>query len=188
MVRIKHRYLLLNILYPSTSPSQNSNPDLPSLTLRFNAPTLSHITPGTLASLLRAQLINLFGDYGLGLVSPSLKVVYFSPATSTAIVRAPRKGYRLLWVAATAVQELPGARGEKPRSCVVRCVRVSGTIRKAEEEVARRGRRLIVRMKALQEGRGVLQGLLGAGEDVEMEQGIEDRDDGQEMDEDSDGD
>lgn len=50
--------------------------------------------------------------------------------------------------------------------CVVRVVRVSGTIRKSEEEVLRRARREIVRAK--REGRGgekedeaVLDGLLG---------------------------
>lgn len=47
---------------------------------------------------------------------------------------------------------LPAAsRGDAPVRCVVRVVRVSGTIRKSEEEVLRRARRDIVRAK--REGR-----------------------------------
>lgn len=47
---------------------------------------------------------------------------------------------------------LPAAsRGDAPVRCVVRVVRVSGTIRKSEEEVLRRARRDIVRAK--KEGR-----------------------------------
>lgn len=61
---------------------------------------------------------------------------------------------------------LPGAsRGAAPVPCVVRVVRVSGTIRKSEEEVLRRARREIVRAK--REGRDtdddqhVLKSLVG---------------------------
>ena len=43
---------------------------------------------------------------------------------------------------------------EGQRKCVFRVVRVSGTIRKAEEEVIRRARREIVRVKALKAGNG----------------------------------
>ena len=66
-------------------------------------------------------------------VSP---VTYFSNATSTFIVRVSRDHYRLVWAALSFTTKLPP--GAKP--CVMRVVRVSGTIRKAEEEAIRRAR------------------------------------------------
>ena len=73
---------------------------------------------------------------------------------------------------------------------MIRVVRVSGTVRKAEEEAVRRARREIITVKMLeQEGgnggaTGVLEGLLrmGQGEDSALERddeevGIDDIDD-----------
>lgn len=58
------------------------------------------------------------------------------------------------------------------KGCVVRVVRVSGTMRKAEEEAVRRARREIVRLRGAQE-EGVLGGLVGGdiepGAEVEMQ-------------------
>lgn len=50
----------------------------------------------------------------------------------------------------------------RERGCVFRVIRVSGTMRKAEEEAIRRARREIVRVKDAEE-RGVLGGLVGGG-------------------------
>jgi ribonuclease P/MRP protein subunit POP5 len=85
-------------------------------------------------------------------------VKYLSPATSVSIIRCPRDSYRLVWSALTYITALSiptlfGARkkdavaaGEAPegRAVVCRVVRVSGTMRKAEEEAVRRGRRTVV--------------------------------------------
>ena len=67
---------------------------------------------------------------------------YFSPATSTAIIRVAREHYRLVWSALTFATRLP-----KPvdQACVMQVVRVSGTIKKAEEEAIRRARMSIRR-------------------------------------------
>jgi ribonuclease P/MRP protein subunit POP5 len=174
MVRIKHRYLLVHILYPSPS-TKTPNSEVPE-SLLFHAPSAPHITASTLLHLLRTQISLLFGDYGSGVLASGLSIKYFSNATSTAIVRCPRAHYRLAWAALTFVTELPAARkgpaaGEK---CVLRVVRVSGTIKKVEEEVVRRARRMI---SAVQGGNGsgvTLQAVLGAEderdiEDVDME-------------------
>lgn len=50
------------------------------------------------------------------------------------------------------------------KKCVFRVVRVSGTIRKAEEEAIRRARELILKAQREAEDKGetVLQGILGA--------------------------
>jgi ribonuclease P/MRP protein subunit POP5 len=53
----------------------------------------------------------------------------------------------------------------RERGCVFRVIRVSGTMRKAEEEAIRRARREIVRVKEAEE-RGVLGGLVGGGSAV----------------------
>jgi ribonuclease P/MRP protein subunit POP5 len=84
MVRIKHRYLLVNLLYPegsrfasgaSATASQtsslranNSNHSL----LQFHAPTSDLLTPGLLVKLLREEIAELFGDWGVGRLGSGL--------------------------------------------------------------------------------------------------------------------
>lgn len=111
-------------------------------------------------SILRASISTHFGDVGAGLAAPSLKVVYFSPATSTAIIRCPRQHFRLVWAACTYVTTMPGERRGTTIPCVVQVVRVSGTIRKSEEELLRRSKRDIVRAKAWEESTGSSHGIL----------------------------
>jgi ribonuclease P/MRP protein subunit POP5 len=173
MVRIKHRYLLVQILYPSSFPT-TSKPDLPDQIL-FHAPTASHITSSTLLHLLRTQISLLFGDYGSGVLAAGLSIKYFSNATSTAIIRCSRAHYRLAWAALTFVTELPamkkGAPGEQ---CVLRVARVSGTIKKVEEEAVRRARRIISAVQARDRGAGALAAVFGSRDeegtaDVEIE-------------------
>lgn len=170
MVRIKHRYLLVEILYPSsaTKTPKSAVPE----SIVCHAPTAPHITSSALLHLLRSQISLLFGDYGSGVLASTLSIKYFSNATSTAIIRCPRAHYRLAWAALTFVTELPaGGKGMSSGvKCVIRVVRVSGTIKKVEEEAVRRAKRMIA---AAQEGDGsssTLQAVFGA----EDEQGIQD--------------
>ena len=153
MVRIKHRYLLFNILYPGQheSTAKSPNPDY----LNIRAPTPSHLSPGLLVSHLRNSIATHFGDCGLGLTTGSLKVIYLAPATSTAIIRCPRQHFRIVWASLTYMTDLPGVRrGEAGKRCVVQVVRVSGTIRKSEEELLRRAKQDLVRAKAAEDGVG----------------------------------
>jgi ribonuclease P/MRP protein subunit POP5 len=71
-------------------------------------------------------------------------VNYWSPSTSTAIIRCPRDHYEMVWAALTYITRLP-----KPADVpvVMRVIRVSGTIKKAEEEVIRRSQLIIRRAK-----------------------------------------
>ncbi|KAL4898102.1 hypothetical protein BDV59DRAFT_166214 [Aspergillus ambiguus] len=69
MVRLKHRYLLVDILYPSPTAStgaQNkpSHPHPPHL--QIHAPTSNALTPSLLAKLVRDEVSSLFGDWGIG--------------------------------------------------------------------------------------------------------------------------
>jgi ribonuclease P/MRP protein subunit POP5 len=65
MVRIKHRYLLVDILYPEYSKSFSSSSSTPRH-LKFHQPTADTLTPGLFSKLLRDTVSDLFGDYGVG--------------------------------------------------------------------------------------------------------------------------
>jgi len=170
MVRIKHRYLLVEILYPSQRSSSSSLTGSLSTHLQIHAPTPDSLTPGLLANLLRDEIALIFGDWGVGKIGGgnALSIKYLSPATSTAIIRCPRAAFRLVWAALTFLSSLPEpnhhrsslSRGGEPRPCVFRVLRVSGTMRKAGEEAVRRARREIVRVK---DGEGVAVSSLLAG-------------------------
>ncbi|KAI0185782.1 Rpp14/Pop5 family-domain-containing protein [Xylaria flabelliformis] len=136
MVRIKERYLLVSILYPTELGTRTNLPDV----VVLNQPTTDELTPVALLRAIRAEVAALFGDYGSG----ALEVKYLSPATSTFILRIARASYRFIWTALSFMNSVPVKNG-KP--CVFRVVHVSGTIRKAEEEGIRRARNLIFEAK-----------------------------------------
>lgn len=164
MVRVKFRYLVVNFLYPE--PLSKSGAALPDL-VQIHSPTPDAFNAGALVRLLRDAVEDLYGDYGSGMVSSSLKgmrciprvlcsfvltcgaVNYYSPSTSTAIIRCPRDHYEMVWAALTYITKLPKV--DIPVVC--RVLRVSGTIRKAEEEVIRRSQKIVKRARAW-EGKG----------------------------------
>ncbi|KAF2631235.1 hypothetical protein BU25DRAFT_437753 [Macroventuria anomochaeta] len=166
MVRVKFRYLVVNFLYPE--PSSKSRTDLPDL-VQIHSPTPDAFNAGALVRLIRDAVEDLYGDYGSGMVSSSLKVNYYSPSTSTAIIRCPRDHYEMVWAALTYVTRLPKV--DVPVVC--RVLRVSGTIRKAEEEVIRRSQNIVKRAKAW-EGRGADPMLSSVEKNVEKERKRED--------------
>ncbi|PPJ59966.1 hypothetical protein CBER1_11035 [Cercospora berteroae] len=190
MVRIKHRYLLLNILYPNEENTKSTlankgNNEL-SWAVQFRRPSSDQFNGGTLHKMIKNGVSELFGDYGAGMIAGSLQIKYCSPATSTAIVRVAREHYRLVWAALSFATRLP-----KPldQPCVIQVVRVSGTIKKAEEEAIRRARLVILRAQKSKNGpNAALLGTAGDDEDgmegLAMTNGIEDRDDAGEEDED----
>jgi ribonuclease P/MRP protein subunit POP5 len=140
MVRLKHRYLLVNILYPdansaSSTTASTSLKDVP-YSVQFNQPTSDKVDAKSLTHMIRSGERKLILYHVMNVnANVKLQVKYFSPATSTAIIRVSRDHYRLVWAALTFTLQLP-----KPVSqpCVLQVVRVSGTIRKAEEEAIRR--------------------------------------------------
>jgi ribonuclease P/MRP protein subunit POP5 len=119
-------------------------------------------------------LSNTGADY------PSVK--YVSSATSTAIIRVSRAHYRLVWSALTFITKIPSPVNEP---CIIQVVRVSGTIKKAEEEAIRRARLSIVRARRAAEGKAGVADTLSEDEfDMSMAGGIEDRDGKDDVDED----
>jgi ribonuclease P/MRP protein subunit POP5 len=129
MVRLKHRWLLFEIIYP-IDPS----------TIPFSAAS-QNVTTKLLTDVIRQQISYNFGDHGSGLVSSSLSLRYFSAATSTGIVRVSRDHYRMVWAALTFIRELAG------RECVITVRRVSGTVKKAEQEILRRDKNALRSVK-----------------------------------------
>ncbi|KAK2790672.1 hypothetical protein FQN52_005428 [Onygenales sp. PD_12] len=189
MVRFKHRYLLIDILYPpspasfaSTAKSKSTSTSIDTQTrihLAIHHPTPDTLTPQALARAVRESVEEMYGDWGVGRLGGAgaggLSVKYLSPATSTAILRCPRASYRLVWTALTYMSSLPLPRSKIPSNtadadagveCLFRVVRVSGTMRKAEEEAIGRARREVVRMAR----GGVAVGVEGRfGGEVEVE-------------------
>ncbi len=75
MVRLKERYLLVNILYPEAPKEPSRVPDF----VVLNQPTTDSLTPQALARGVRAEVDNLFGDYGSGAVERSLSGMTLHP-------------------------------------------------------------------------------------------------------------
>lgn len=75
MVRIKERYLLVNIIYPDASRDA-SKLNLPDL-LVYNQPTSDTFNGRTFSQAIKAEVANLFGDYGAGTVERTLRSMFF---------------------------------------------------------------------------------------------------------------
>ncbi|KAF8858286.1 hypothetical protein BDZ45DRAFT_743532 [Acephala macrosclerotiorum] len=110
MVRLKNRYLLVNILYPELEKNQLKS-DIPDVVV-FHQPTTNELNSHALLRGIRAEVSSLFGDYGTGALSESLNVKYLSPATSTFILRVSRAHYKVAWAALSMMNSVPkGRRG-----------------------------------------------------------------------------
>ena len=77
MVRIKHRYLLVNILYPESPATTNKHnsqkPEDVPYTVEFHQPSSDRMDAKLLLRLIRDGVSELFGDYGSGMIAPSLQ-------------------------------------------------------------------------------------------------------------------
>jgi ribonuclease P/MRP protein subunit POP5 len=75
MVRIKHRYLLINILYPgptSLALKSSTGEAIPDV-VQFHAPTSDKLNNQLLARMIREGVGELFGEWGVGVIAGSLK-------------------------------------------------------------------------------------------------------------------
>ncbi|KAG5926387.1 hypothetical protein E4U42_003364 [Claviceps africana] len=136
MVRIKERYLLVNILYP---PDTNSSATNLSHLVSQHRPTVDKLTPQALAKGIKAEIGLLFGDCGLGAFEGTLSA-----------------HYQMLWSALTCMDRIPVKDGH---ACIFRVVRVSGTIRKVEEEAIRQARQLILAAKEYESADGAFSSM-----------------------------
>lgn len=70
MVRLKNRYLLVNILYPD-SPGQGAATNVADFAA-YHQPTTDSLTAQKLLKAIRHEVDYLFGDYGAGAIADSL--------------------------------------------------------------------------------------------------------------------
>ena len=84
MVRIKERYLLVNIIYPPERSRPSAG--LPACVV-YHQPTSSTLTPGALLKGLRAEVATLFGDYGSGSIESGLSSTPRLPRTPSTVRR-----------------------------------------------------------------------------------------------------
>lgn len=67
MVRLKNRYLLVDILYPDPSTWPSTKTAGPQSTqLSIHSPTSDALTPGLLAKMVREEVGEMYGDWGVG--------------------------------------------------------------------------------------------------------------------------
>jgi len=106
MVRVKNRYLVVNFLYPASNTSTRSGEALPAV-VQFHAPTPDAVQPGQFVRMVKDGIAELFGDYGMGMVSNSLKgtpqaSIYkalnkaHAPQSTTGPQQPPRPSYDVL--------------------------------------------------------------------------------------------
>ena len=77
MVRIKHRYLLVNILYPQESDSKavgnvQVDANLPYV-VKFRQPSSDALDGRIMMRIVRDGVSPLFGDYGSGMIAGMIR-------------------------------------------------------------------------------------------------------------------
>lgn len=149
MVRLKHRYILFDILqppssHPSTSTQRekfgtfSESPKAALLSLHATSP--SSITARAIALVLKHVIEDHFGELAAGTVALLIIVKYFSNKTSTGIIRCNRKNSHQVVAAMALVTKMDNC------NVVMRCVHMSGTIRKCEQFSIRNNRKLMIEM------------------------------------------
>lgn len=76
MVRIKTRYLLVNILYPGLD-NKPVDPKIPDVVV-FNQPTTDSLSAQQLLRGIKSEVSNLFGDHGTGAIGHTLQGQWLS--------------------------------------------------------------------------------------------------------------
>ena len=114
MVRYKNRYFLMEVIWAPPSSSSSSTTSTPII----SSPSNIHFYEA-----IKTQIARLFGQYGLGLLQPSLTVKYTNMETNLLLLRCARDYHRMLWSSLTHVTEMNG------KSVLLRILHVGGTIR-----------------------------------------------------------
>lgn len=149
MVRLKHRYILFDILHPPPSHPKTSlqrekfanfseSPKAALLSLHATSP--ASINARAIAQLLKQVIEEHFGELAAGKVALLIIVKYFSNKTSTGIIRCNRQNFHQVVAAMALVTKMDNS------DVVMRCVHVSGTIRKCEQFSIQNNRKLMVEM------------------------------------------
>ena len=111
MVRFKNRYLLVKIDTDS----------------REAFPSKTGLGPHEFSTTIKDQIVDLFGECGMGFLAMSHSIKYYQPDIGLAIVRSSREGYRKTWAAISCIKEIRGI------CCALRIIHISGTIRQCQK-------------------------------------------------------
>ncbi|SCU80113.1 LAME_0B01662g1_1 [Lachancea meyersii CBS 8951] len=148
MVRLKSRYILFEVLYPTDLQddisSERSRKDI---LLQHHKASSAQISTKSIVQELRRALQYNFGDYGAGRVNSLLQMKYFSNRTSTGIIRCGREDYELVVVALTLMNKIDAIEG-----IILNPVKVSGTIKRIEQHAIRRNERVLAVIQNNREG------------------------------------
>ncbi|KAM0790545.1 hypothetical protein ACM66B_003413 [Microbotryomycetes sp. NB124-2] len=133
MVRFKHRYLLVELLFPAVIEheheldlKQQQQGDDQDVMEAPAVPVVGFLNESAIVQTLRDSLAVNFGDVGAGEVGGTFSIKYFSQTTHMAIIRVSRQHFRTLWAALTLLRALQG------QPVIARVVHVGGTIRKTQ--------------------------------------------------------
>jgi len=153
MVRIKNRWLLVELLPTATTLGSTTAPALDPV------PSARVWKSSTIFHAIKQSVILNFGDAGWGAVGVSLSVKYYSPTTQTCIIKVGREHVRIARGAITLLTNIDGI-GVLP--IVSRC---SGTIRGLQIASIEHNRAVIARCRARvaedrEAGRSGLQGII----------------------------
>ena len=127
MVRIKHRYVVGQVL------------------LGQSAPDTGVIQPRDVLQAVRDSVQCIFGDIGSGRVSSSLSIRMFHQSTKIFVLRVPRESATDVWFAISALNAV------KKIPVVVRVLRLCGSVRTCKNDV----RMLFERLKQAMGGEGI---------------------------------
>lgn len=108
MVRVKRRYILFELVFDSKDDCTNFDRSI----------NERHITHA-----VRDSVQQLYGDYGLGVISQSLVLKRFNKQTKIGIFSCYRHSYRYLFNALLLIQDIQKVK------CIFRTHHLSGTIR-----------------------------------------------------------
>lgn len=163
----------------NTSHSNDGTPPVHVTTaIQLRQPTVS-LDSRRLLQLVKASVESNFGIKGSGAVKSTLAMKYFSPRTSTGIIRVAREHVRIVWAALSYMSKINN------KNVIVRVVRVSGTIKKCEQAAIERDKKVIYMiengysMGAISKNQALSQSDLAKDSpaiDSEDEEGIEDDD------------
>ncbi|CUM67933.1 uncharacterized protein PRCAT00005646001 [Priceomyces carsonii] len=144
MVRLKQRYILFDILhFPSLERPNQRDDFLNFSTSETNAILSLHqsspntINPKLLTKLIRSVIQEHFGDNGAGKAGMQMTIKYFSNTTSTGIIRCSRSSFHIVRAALSLINMIEND------EIMVRCLHVSGTIKKCEERCISRNEKLM---------------------------------------------
>lgn len=131
MVRLKQRYILFEILYPSPE-DEGAEPELtPSQSLlglhRLSPAT---INPKSITQAIRNLVQEYYGDHGASF-SMQLNMKYFNNKTSSGILRCGVQNFQYVLAVLPLISRLDD------RDVIINGTHVSGTIKKCEDYAIR---------------------------------------------------